>query len=102
MGKIDLVILVDLISNCQLPIVPIFLFSESAVREKRKLKQEHSPKLQAPTISENNCVNSKNGKQFSPVIFYGSPNGVPPKRPASLLRLLREIRVDLAEQNKLR
>ncbi|KAL7146256.1 hypothetical protein ABFS83_06G028200 [Erythranthe nasuta] len=36
------------------------------------------------------------------MIFYGSPHGVPPKRPARLLRLLHEIRVDLAEQNKLR
>ncbi|XP_038708929.1 DNA-directed primase/polymerase protein isoform X2 [Tripterygium wilfordii] len=40
------------------------------------------------------------GKKISPVIFYGSPHGVPPKRPVSLLRLLREIRVDLAERNK--
>ncbi|KAL0304331.1 UNVERIFIED_CONTAM: DNA-directed primase/polymerase protein [Sesamum radiatum] len=72
-------------------------------REKRKLKQERSPQLQASTISENKSVNSKtNGKQFSPVVFYGSPHGVPPKRPARLLRLLHEIRVDLAEQNKLR
>ncbi|KAI3458089.1 hypothetical protein Pfo_014752 [Paulownia fortunei] len=79
---------------------------QSAVRErrkeKRKLKQEHSPQLQASTISEMKSVTSKNGKQFSPVIFYGSPHGVPPKRPARLLRLLHEIRVDLAGQNKLR
>ncbi|KAL2227033.1 UNVERIFIED_CONTAM: hypothetical protein Sindi_2062000 [Sesamum indicum] len=80
---------------------------QSAVREKRKekrkLKQERSPQLQASTISEKKSVNSKtNGKQFSPVVFYGSPHGVPPKRPARLLRLLHEIRVDLAEQNKLR
>ncbi|GAB2265148.1 hypothetical protein Dimus_000213 [Dionaea muscipula] len=40
------------------------------------------------------------GKHFSPVLFYGSPHGVPPKRPSSLLRLLREIRVDLAEKHK--
>ncbi|CAN0927950.1 hypothetical protein LINGRAHAP2_LOCUS36188 [Linum grandiflorum] len=40
------------------------------------------------------------GKQISPVVFYGSPNGVPPKRPISLLQLLREIRVDLSEQGK--
>lgn len=82
------------------------LFSESAVREKRqgkrKLKQRSSPKSQASTVSENKCENSKNAKQFSPVVFYGSPHGVPPKRPARLLRLLREIRIDLAEQNKLR
>ncbi|CAN8302132.1 unnamed protein product [Cochlearia groenlandica] len=41
-----------------------------------------------------------NGRQFSPVVFYGSPNGVPPKRPLSLLRLLREIRIDLSEERK--
>ncbi|XP_021892242.1 DNA-directed primase/polymerase protein isoform X2 [Carica papaya] len=38
--------------------------------------------------------------QISPVVFYGSPHGVPPKRPLSLLRLLREIHVDLKEQSK--
>ncbi|KAB5516862.1 hypothetical protein DKX38_027510 [Salix brachista] len=50
-----------------------------------------------------NAVEGKNvsqGKQISPVVFYGSPHGVPPKRPISLLRLLREIRIDLAEQQK--
>ncbi|KAF8044081.1 hypothetical protein BT93_A2147 [Corymbia citriodora subsp. variegata] len=41
----------------------------------------------------------RRGVHISPVVFYGSPNGVPPKRPSSLLRLLNEIRVDLAAQN---
>lgn len=41
------------------------------------------------------------GKQISPVVFYGSRHGVPPKRASRLLfRLLHEIRVDLAEHNK--
>lgn len=40
------------------------------------------------------------GKQFSPVVFYGSPNGVPPKRPISYWRLLHEIRLDLSEKKK--
>lgn len=40
------------------------------------------------------------GKPISPVVFYGSPHGVPPKKPTSLLRLLREIHVDLTNQNK--
>ncbi|KAL6195951.1 hypothetical protein ACLB2K_031568 [Fragaria x ananassa] len=41
-------------------------------------------------------------KQLSPVVFYGSPNGVPPKRPSRLLlRVLREIRVDLTAQKRL-
>ncbi|KAK3008262.1 hypothetical protein RJ639_014948 [Escallonia herrerae] len=44
----------------------------------------------------------KSGSRFSPLVFYGSPHGVPPKRPAHWLRLLHEIRVDLSEQNKLR
>ncbi|XP_059289513.1 uncharacterized protein LOC132043042 isoform X2 [Lycium ferocissimum] len=48
-----------------------------------------------------NIQNKKKGPQFSPLVFYGSPHGVPPKRPARLLRLLNEIRVDFNEQNKL-
>ncbi|KAG7014744.1 DNA-directed primase/polymerase protein [Cucurbita argyrosperma subsp. argyrosperma] len=39
-------------------------------------------------------------KKFSPIVFYGSPRGVPPKRPSSLWRLLREIRVDISEQSR--
>ncbi|CAA0812942.1 DNA primases [Striga hermonthica] len=65
-----------------------------------KMKQENS--LQASAVSENKNSNPKNVRKFSPVVFYGSPNGVPPKRPSSLLRLLHEIRVDLAEHNKSR
>ncbi|KAK3438475.1 hypothetical protein EUGRSUZ_C03079 [Eucalyptus grandis] len=34
------------------------------------------------------------GVHISLVVFYGSPNGVPSKRPSSLLRLLNEIQVD--------
>ncbi|KAF8700733.1 hypothetical protein HU200_034086 [Digitaria exilis] len=40
-------------------------------------------------------------KQMSPVVFYGSPQGVPVKKPHSLLRLLREIRIDLNKQTDL-
>ncbi|KAK9292255.1 hypothetical protein L1049_020219 [Liquidambar formosana] len=54
-------------------------------------------KFSSTTIKANNF---SHGKHISPVIFYGSPHGVPPKRPYSLLRLLREIRVDLTEQNQ--
>ncbi|KAL1531390.1 DNA-directed primase/polymerase protein isoform X4 [Salvia divinorum] len=79
---------------------------QSAIREKRKgkrkLKQHISPKSQEPPVSANKSVNWKTSRQFSPVVFYGSPHGVPPKRPARFLKLLREIRIDLAEQNKLR
>lgn len=35
---------------------------------------------------------------MSPIVFYGSPQGVPVKKPLSLLRLLREIRIDLKKQ----
>ncbi|KAK7315144.1 hypothetical protein VNO77_33676 [Canavalia gladiata] len=40
-------------------------------------------------------------KQISPVVFYGSPCGVPPKKPTRLWRLLHEIRLDLSQQKKL-
>lgn len=40
-------------------------------------------------------------KQMSPIVFYGSPQGVPVKKPRSLLRLLREIRIDLNKQTDL-
>uniref|UniRef100_A0A0D9WYM6 DNA-directed primase/polymerase protein n=1 Tax=Leersia perrieri TaxID=77586 RepID=A0A0D9WYM6_9ORYZ len=40
-------------------------------------------------------------KQMSPVVFYGSPQGVPVKKPLSLLQLLREIRIDLKKQTDL-
>ncbi|CAH9140909.1 unnamed protein product [Cuscuta epithymum] len=94
---------------------------QSAVRErkrgKRTLKQEDSackqlaektPKSTAETdhsvedFSSSKVKRNSSRKQFSPLVFYGSPHGVPPKRPTSLLRLLQEIHVDLGEQNKLR
>ncbi|GJN07504.1 hypothetical protein PR202_ga25340 [Eleusine coracana subsp. coracana] len=40
-------------------------------------------------------------KQMAPMVFYGSPQGVPVKKPLSLLRLLREIHIDLKKQTKL-
>ncbi|GAB4858323.1 hypothetical protein Ancab_009796 [Ancistrocladus abbreviatus] len=95
---------------------------------KSKLKQERSPRiegsasmgLQSPPSMGQSKQNTSDvhlslerpgpvtdqgkkfsaGNQISPVIFYGSPHGVPPKRPSSLLRLLREIRIDLAEKHK--
>ncbi|KAJ8752941.1 hypothetical protein K2173_008676 [Erythroxylum novogranatense] len=51
--------------------------------------------------STSNKVNRTGyGRKISPVVFYGSPHGVPPKRPISLLRLLREIRIDLANEQR--
>ncbi|GMP24602.1 hypothetical protein CsSME_00001809 [Camellia sinensis var. sinensis] len=61
--------------------------------------QLHMQDFGSTTVKTNN-FNKR--KHLSPVIFYGSPHGVPPKRPSHLLRLLREIHVDLAEQKKLR
>ncbi|XP_075496443.1 uncharacterized protein LOC142533517 [Primulina tabacum] len=84
---------------------------ESAIRErrkeKRKLKQQFSPRQEASPSTDTQtakiCVESRNiSKQFSPIVFYGSPHAVPPKRPVHLLRLLYEIRADLDGQNKLR
>jgi len=40
-------------------------------------------------------------KQMSPIMFYSSPQGVPVKKPLSLLRLLREIRIDLKKETDL-
>ncbi|KAJ6684082.1 hypothetical protein OIU85_007740 [Salix viminalis] len=88
---------------------------QSAMRERKRSKgrmknQGISINEASPGSAEqpkkkiaSNAVEGKNvshGKQISPVVFYGSPHGVPPKRPISLLRLLREIRIDLAEQQK--
>ncbi|KAG2280748.1 hypothetical protein Bca52824_051968 [Brassica carinata] len=56
--------------------------------------------LSLDSLSGSSNVKKTIGRQFSPVVFYGSPNGVPPKRPLSLLRLLREIRIDLTEERK--
>ncbi|XP_015169918.1 DNA-directed primase/polymerase protein isoform X3 [Solanum tuberosum] len=57
--------------------------------------------LQNTSSSTTKIQSLKKGSQFSPLVFFGSPHGVPPKRPARLLRLLNEIRVDFNEQNKL-
>ncbi|KAG0473224.1 hypothetical protein HPP92_015081 [Vanilla planifolia] len=43
----------------------------------------------------------QSGKQISPAVFYGSPLGVPVKKPSRILRLLQEIRVDLIEESAL-
>lgn len=45
------------------------------------------------------AIKFSSSKQISPVVFYGSPHGVPAKRPSQLLRLLHEIHVDLTEQS---
>lgn len=55
--------------------------------------------IDSPAVKQNEI---KSGRRFSPLVFYGSPHGVPPKRPTRLLRLLYEIRRDLSEPNTLR
>ncbi|PHT43369.1 hypothetical protein CQW23_17394 [Capsicum baccatum] len=59
-------------------------------------------RLQNTGSSATKIQSLKKEPKFSPLVFYGSPHGVPPKRPAHLLRLLNEIRVDFNEQNKVR
>lgn len=96
---------------------------QSAVREqnlkRRKLKQASSAQdVSTSGKSQQNGIDTqtymdkfdsetaqpktyKSAKQISPLVFYGSPCGVPPKRASRLLRLLREIHVDLTEQSNL-
>ncbi|EXC05956.1 Coiled-coil domain-containing protein 111-like protein [Morus notabilis] len=72
----------------------------SAARKHEKTAniQPSLDKSGSKTVKANNF---NSGKQISPVVFYGSPQGVPPKRPSRLLlRLLYEIRADLTEQSK--
>ncbi|EPS68297.1 hypothetical protein M569_06472, partial [Genlisea aurea] len=70
--------------------------------EKRKVMQRCSYQLEEDD-DDNRNLNRKKRPSFPAGVFYGSPNGVPPKRPARrLLRLLREIRVDLAEEKNFR
>lgn len=55
--------------------------------------------IDTPTVTKKRY---NNGQRITPLVFYGSPHGVPPKRPVRLLRLLHEIHLDLTEQNRLR
>ncbi|KAK9088088.1 hypothetical protein Syun_030482 [Stephania yunnanensis] len=78
---------------------------KSAVIERKKFRRPPSTSSDSysesvglfPKGKETNLRRSDN--QFSPVVFYGSPDGVPPKRPTRLLRLLHEIRKDLFQQH---
>ncbi|XP_056694333.1 uncharacterized protein [Spinacia oleracea] len=99
---------------------------ESAIRERKtsvsrlkkdnsSVKDNNSPSSagQGDKITPNACRRSESldsvtnktnkliaGRQISPGVFYGSPHGVPPKRPSSLLRVLREIHLDIAGRRK--
>ncbi|KAF3335584.1 DNA-directed primase/polymerase protein [Carex littledalei] len=66
-------------------------------------KCEKKPFSTAKHTGEINSITVKlrSGKKLSPVVFYGSPQGVPAKKPVHILRLLREIRLDLKRQNDL-
>lgn len=61
---------------------------------------DSKPRLEKVGSVTDRAEKDDSKKQISPVVFYGSPHGVPPKRPSSLLRLLREIRIDLAEKHR--
>ncbi|OAY76914.1 DNA-directed primase/polymerase protein, partial [Ananas comosus] len=60
-----------------------------------------SPATEKLGASTSAAIKFRSGKQITPIVFYGSPQGAPVKRPSRLLRLLHEIRIDLREQNEL-
>ncbi|KAM0880000.1 hypothetical protein ACQ4PT_033872 [Festuca glaucescens] len=60
-----------------------------------------SPPQSAHKEPSSAAIKFRNRKQMSPIVFYGSPQGVPVKKPMSLLRLLREIHIDLKKQTDL-
>ncbi|KAL0548712.1 hypothetical protein IC582_013176 [Cucumis melo] len=75
--------------------------SETPVSGPVEEREENASSVQ-DTVEKIGLTSKDKGSRskFSPIIFYGSPRGVPPKRPSSLWRLLREIRVDLSEQSR--
>ncbi|XP_038880469.1 DNA-directed primase/polymerase protein isoform X2 [Benincasa hispida] len=76
--------------------------SETPASGSVKERQETASSVQ-DTVEKIGLTSKETGsssKKFSPVVFYCSPRGVPPKRPSSLWRLLHEIRVDLSEQSR--
>ncbi|XP_074304718.1 uncharacterized protein LOC141639517 [Silene latifolia] len=72
-------------------------YPDSAVQGRTPNAHLQSQKLGSATDKVNKVTG---GKQISPIVFYGSPHGVPPKKPSSLLRVLREIQIDLAGRRK--
>ncbi|CAH8279408.1 unnamed protein product [Arabidopsis lyrata] len=76
------------------------LSSLSRLSGKKGQRNQIDGGVSLDSVSGSRNVKKSVGRQFSPIVFYGSPNGVPPKRPLSLLRLLREIRIDLSEERK--
>ncbi|CAA7410967.1 unnamed protein product [Spirodela intermedia] len=64
------------------------------------LKESQPPSREKLCPSSSMACKLNGVKHISPVVFYGSPHGVPAKKPARLLRLLREIHVDLKEQEE--
>ncbi|KAI7756664.1 hypothetical protein M8C21_033578 [Ambrosia artemisiifolia] len=74
-------------------------FTPAGSNGKNQQSASNIQNFYTPTIGKKKI---NNGSQFSPVVFYGSPQGVPPKKPSRLLRLLHEIRVELAAQHKSR
>ncbi|GKC62571.1 hypothetical protein Tco_1095169, partial [Tanacetum coccineum] len=67
--------------------------------ETKQLSEINIEDITTPTFWNKNL---KNINDFSPVVFYCSPEGVPPKRPSRLLSLLHEIRAEVFDENKSR
>ncbi|XP_042481034.1 DNA-directed primase/polymerase protein [Macadamia integrifolia] len=78
----------------------ISAFSISPSSGLARQRQQNVADLQ---LSKENIepIKFSNGKKISPLIFYGSPHGVPAKRPSRLFQLLHEIHDDLAAENDL-
>ncbi|XP_052205564.1 uncharacterized protein LOC127810238 isoform X2 [Diospyros lotus] len=77
-------------------------YSHTPSSGSRKKRQKHAADVQEVGATTAKAINFSKTKHLSPIVFYGSPHGVPPKRPTSLLRLLREIHIHLDEQKNLR
>ncbi|PIA34268.1 hypothetical protein AQUCO_03800095v1 [Aquilegia coerulea] len=73
------------------------VFSPGSERLRQQCTPDAQLCMEQLATKQVKAVNFTRGKQISPVVFYGSPHGVPAKRPTRLLQLLREIRHDLSE-----
>ncbi|KMZ62192.1 hypothetical protein ZOSMA_486G00100 [Zostera marina] len=65
----------------------------------RNLDQLNDTKPDTPTSI---AIKFSRRNKISPMVFYGSPQGLPMKKPRDLMKLLSQIRVDQADQNDFR
>ncbi|XP_072987088.1 uncharacterized protein [Typha latifolia] len=75
--------------------------SERATPNTSKEHEDDPPEMKKLNALTSTVMKLRSGKKISPIVFYGSPQGAPVKKPSHLLRLLHEIRVDLKNQNDL-